>query len=114
MEDERRELDPVKSDVDAIKYWHKDDVMSETVQYFARTRGLSLGVVASMLTTRFRIDGRYGAGAKAIAEKRQIYLDASEIGKNPMINLTRRIVDEAIDQRVGIYHPLSEELFRAA
>lgn len=114
IEDETRELDPVRPDVNAIKYWHNDDVMSETSHYFAKTRGLSLGVVASMLTTSFRKDGRYGAGAKAVREKRQLYFDTSEIGKNPMIALARRYTDEALEERSGVYVPLSEDLFKTA
>jgi cytidylate kinase len=112
LADEQRTLDPVSKDEDAIAYWHNDDVMTETMQYFARTRGKSIGNMASILNTKFRIDGRYGAGAKAVHESRQIYFDTSEIDKNAMINLSRRMVDEALQERAGIYTPRSDDLFR--
>ncbi|MCA9313724.1 hypothetical protein KDA08_05445, partial [Candidatus Saccharibacteria bacterium] len=74
--------------------------------------GKSIGNIASILNTKFRTDGRYGAGAKAVHESRQIYFDTSEINRNTMINLSRRMVDEALDERAGLYTSISGELFR--
>lgn len=111
IKDEQREIDPVQPDSNAIRYWHNDDVMSETVLHLARTRRVPIGVAADMLNNRFRTDGRRGAGAKAVVEGRQVYFDTSEIGKFAMVDLARRMVDEALDQRAGNYHPLSDQLF---
>lgn len=113
LQDEQRKLDAVKPDEDAIRYWHNDDVMSETVAYLALTRALSMGVAARLINDGgFRVDGRFGAGAKAVAENRQVYLDTSEIGKEKMVSIARRMVEEALVYKAGTFVPLNPELFR--
>jgi cytidylate kinase len=112
QDDENRVNDPVAPEQTAIKYWHNGDVMSETELYIAKTRGLSPGVVAELMHEKFRAGGRRGAGAKAVAERRQIYFDTTEVKKGVMTSLAERMVEEALAWHSGIYQALSQELIR--
>lgn len=116
ISDEQREIDPVKPDSDAIDYWFNTSILDETTKKFAITRGITFAHAATILTeraTEFRRDGRYGAGAKALAQKRQIYFDTSEVPKSSMLEFARRLVSEALDQQANLYVPLNDRLLTA-
>jgi len=116
LSDERREIDPVKPDVDAIDYWFNTNILNETAEKLARSRRITFAQASTLLTARatdFRRDGRHGAGAKAVAENRQIYFDTSEVGRDDMLTYARRLVEEALEQSAGLYIPLHDQLIEA-
>ncbi len=114
LSDERRVIDPVAPDLDSINYWFNMEITQETAEHLARSLDISLGAAANMLAgeeiNKYRQGGRHGAGAKALAEDRQVYFDTTEIGKNAMIQHAQRMVEEALDQNVGRYNPFNSGL----
>jgi hypothetical protein len=116
ISDERREIDPVRPEASAIDYWFNTSVLNETAEKLARSRRLTFAQASMLLTakaTDFRRDGRHGAGAKAVAENRQVYFDTSEVGKADMLTYARRMVDEALEQKAELYVPLHDQLLEA-
>ncbi len=62
----------------------------------------------------FRKGGRHGAGAKAFAEKRQVYFDTTEIGKTAMIAHAKTMVEEALAQQSGNYNSVTDLFVKPA
>ena len=113
ISDEKREIDPVRPEPSAIDYWFNTSILNETAEKLARSRLMTFAQASMLLTakaTDFRRDGRHGAGAKAVAENRQIYFDTSEISKEDMLTYARRLVDEALAQKSNQYIPLHDQL----
>lgn len=112
--DELRQIDPVAKEPSSINYWYNMEVHHETAEHLARSLGITFGEAASMLTSdessKFRQGGRHGAGAKAVAEDRQVYFDTTEISKSAMIGQAQRMVEEALEQQAGHYEPLNPHL----
>ena len=116
ISDERREIDPVRPEASAIDSWFNTSALNETAEKLARSRRLTFAQASMLLTakaTDFRRDGRHGAGAKAVAENRQVYFDTSEVGKADMLTYARRMVDEALEQKAELYVPLHDQLLEA-
>ncbi len=114
--DEVRPDDPVVVEEAAIDYWFNNDLMHETGLRLATDFRIPFDRAARMLATGrgedYRQGGRYGAGAKAAEENRQVYYDTSEIGRDAMLSNAQRMVDEALDQRAGRYQALYDNLIR--
>lgn len=118
-EDQNRKKDPARKDKDALNYWFDPDIQGETVEYWKELYGISYVEALEMFTPlagkgTFREGGRFGAGAKAFTEGKQIYFDTSEIDKTRMVEFAQRIVTEALLARKGRYHAYSDTLLEAA
>lgn len=115
--DESRTVDAVKQDSNAINYWYNAAIEYETAERLALQRGITFAAAADMIASgsgnHFRTGGRYGAGAKAGAQNRQIYFDTTEINKPSMLNLAERMVEEALEHAVNNYKPRYAELLTA-
>jgi len=110
--DESRKIDPVAVDGDAINYWYNVAVEYETAERLSKKQNISFAAAADITTSHndFRADGRYGAGAKAVEEDRQVYFDTTEINKDTMLSLVERMIEEAVAQHDGSYKEQSGEL----
>ncbi len=116
QDDENREHDPVKKEENAIDYWFNHDLLHETGLHVANDYNISLGEATTTLASGrgedYRRGGRYGAGAKAAAEDRQVYFDTSEIGRDAMLRNAERMVEEALEFMAGRYKPMHEGLLK--
>lgn len=110
--DESRKIDPVAVDKDAINYWFNVAVVYETAERLSKKQTISFAQAADLTAVHndFRADGRYGAGAKAVKENRQVYFDTTEIGKDTMLNLVQRMIEEALIMHEGNYTEQSGQL----
>ncbi len=113
--DESRKIDPVAVDKDAINYWYNVAVEYETAERLSKKQNISFAKAADITASHndFRADGRYGVGAKAVKENRQVYFDTTEIDKATMLNLVQRMIEESLEMHEGNYTEQSGQLIES-
>lgn len=109
--DEERTTDAVKKEPDSIDYWHNRGILKETAHRNASRLGTSPGQMFVELSDagrpEFYATEREGVGALAYATNRQIYLDTTHMGFSLMKGSAVAMVREALDQREGVFQPMT-------
>lgn len=98
--DESRKDDPALPDKNSIDYWHNNKALMATIMRTQkRNPSITLGEAMKLVTAPSNTHKylRYGVGAQAFRENRQVYADTSDVSLPTMLGIATQLVEEAYD-----------------